>query len=75
MSPTVLRKTNLYLVSDKVEELGRPSVVGIASSFLLRKRSLGVGGERLIEYMRHDSEMGGTRGTIAVGSDRGEGRR
>lgn len=40
LSPTVLWKMNLDLVSNEVEELGRPSVVGIASSFLLGKRSL-----------------------------------
>lgn len=38
LSPTVLCKTNLYLVSDKVEELGRLSVVGIVTSFFAEKK-------------------------------------
>lgn len=38
LSPTVLCKTNLYLVSDKIEELGRLSVVGIVSSFFAEEK-------------------------------------
>lgn len=38
LSPTVLCKTNLYLVSDKVEELGRLSVVGIVTSFFAEEK-------------------------------------
>lgn len=49
LSPTVLCKTNLYLVSDKVEELGRLSVVGIVSSFFAEEKKSWGGCNRIYE--------------------------